>query len=148
MPLFLVEPETIACAGAGGCGAVSEVGPASLEPAYHAGELVGLTFRCACGLLMCAPRMSPEEAASALADASVAWGRRVWRRLRWAAERGLRLEAELERLPFADWPVPPGEHTLNLAALWARLELAGWPHATERGRRHADALERWPLAEE
>lgn len=149
MPLILTSPETLACCAPGGCGAVHELAAGALEPIRtHAGELTGLGFTCRCGCVMAAPRVSADEAAAVLADPGVAWARRAWRRLRWARERELHLEEALTEAPFADWPVPPGDHTLHLAELWRRLEAEGWPEASpterERRRRLARALERWP----
>ena len=151
MPLFLTAPETIACASRGGCGAVHELAPGALAPMVDdVGELVGLAFACSCGAAMFAPRVSADEAAATLADPGVVWARRMWHRLRWAQERELRHEGDLEALAFADWPVSPGEHSANLAALWELLERAGWPDVQDmaRAERHRAVLARWPVAGE
>lgn len=151
MPLILTSPDTLACCSAGGCGRIHELGPAAIDPiTSDAGELVALRFVCTCGAAMFAPRMSEAQAQATLVDPGVAWARRAWRRIRWAHERGLRLEPDYEGLAFADWPVPPGDHSWNLAGLWAALERVGWPdeEARERGRRHADVLARWPITSE
>lgn len=149
MPLILTSPDTLACCSRGGCGAIHELAPAALEPVRGiGGELCGLLFTCSCGAVMVAPPMSADEAAAVLVDPGVAWARRAWRRLRWAAERELSLEEPLAGLPFADWPVPPGDHTLHLAELWRELEAAGWPEAeleeAARARRREATLGRWP----
>jgi len=143
MALMLIEVDgtgaTAACTAELGCGAVVELAAEAFAPVPDG----GLVYSCpACGAVATAPRVTPEEAMATLIDPGVVAARRLWRRARWARDRKL---APDTYEPYIDWPVPPGEHTRNLALLWQTLDAAGWPDldAAARARRHEAALARW-----